>query len=152
MKNWLDDCEAVPVTEDVPICNADGSVREVIKVDVGGRRGPDGEIYLDGDALAKLDQVKARYEGVMLPADIKRLRERFGLSQTEISNALGLGGKTWTRWESGRERPSRSLNNMLVFLHNGKLTLEDFDHIAIHEDVPSDPSADAPRSRSRVHA
>ena len=85
MKNWLDDCEAVSVTEDVPICNADGSVREVIKVEVVGRRGPDGEIYLDGDALAKLDQVKARYEGIMLPADIKRLRERFGLSQIEMT-------------------------------------------------------------------
>ena len=88
----------------------------------------------------------------MLPDDIRQLRERFGLTQTEISNALGLGGKTWTRWESGRERPSRSMNNMLVFLHNGKLTLEDFEHIAIHEDEPSDPPADAPRGRSRVHA
>lgn len=152
MSDWFDKCEAVKVMEDVPICNPDGSVREVVKVEVDAMKAPDGEIYLDGDALAKLDRVKARYEGIMLPDDIRQLRERFGLTQTEISNALGLGGKTWTRWESGRERPSRSMNNMLVFLHNGKLTLEDFEHIAIHEDVPSDPPADVLRSRSRVHA
>ena len=152
MSGWFDKCKSVKVMEDVSICNPDGSVREVVKVEVDAMKAPDGEIYLDGDALAKLDRVKARYEGIMLPDDIRQLRERFGLTQTEISNALGLGGKTWTRWESGRERPSRSMNNMLVFLHNGKLTLEDFEHIAIHEDEPSDPPADAPRSRSRVHA
>ena len=152
MNDWFDKCEAVKVMEDVSICNPDGSVREVVKVEVDAMKALDGEIYLDGDALAKLDRVKARYEGIMLPDDIRQLRERFGLTQTEISNALGLGGKTWTRWESGRERPSRSMNNMLVFLHNGKLTLEDFEHIAIHEDVRPDPPADAPRSRSRVHA
>ena len=152
MSDWFDKCKAVKVMEDVSICNPDGSVREVVKVEVDAMKAPDGEIYLDGDALAKLDRVKARYEGIMLPDDIRQLRERFGLTQTEISNALGLGGKTWTRWESGRERPSRSMNNMLVFLHNGKLTLEDFEHIAIREDEPSDPPADAPRSRSRVHA
>lgn len=152
MSDWFDKCEAVKVMEDVSICNPDGSVREVVKVEVDAMKAPNGEIYLDGEALAKLDRVKARYEGIMLPDDIRQLRERFGLTQTEISNALGLGGKTWTRWESGRERPSRSMNNMLVFLHNGKLTLEDFEHIAIHEAVQTDPPADVPRSRSRVHA
>lgn len=152
MSDWFDNCETIKVMEDVSICNPDGSVREVVKVEVDAMKAPDGEIYLNGDALAKLDRVKARYEGIMLPDDIRQLRERFGLTQTEISNALGLGGKTWTRWETGRERPSRSMNNMLVFLHNGKLTLEDFEHIAIHEDMSSDPPADAPRSRTRVHA
>ena len=134
MSGWFDKCKSVKVMEDVSICNPDGSVREVVKVEVDAMKAPDGEIYLDGDALAKLDRVKARYEGIMLPDDIRQLRERFGLTQTEISNALGLGGKTWTRWETGRERPSRSMNNMLVFLHNGKLTLEDFEHIAIKEE------------------
>ena len=134
MSGWFDKCKSVKVMEDVSICNPDGSVREVVKVEVDAMKAPDGEIYLDGDALAKLDRVKARYEGIMLPDDIRQLRERFGLTQTEISNALGLGGKTWTRWETGRERPSRSMNNMLVFLHNGKLTLEDFEHIAIQEE------------------
>lgn len=150
--NWFDKCESVKVMEDVSICNPDGSVREVVKVEVSALRAPDGEIYLDGEALAKLDHVKARLEGIMLPEDIKKLRERFGLSQTEISNALGLGGKTWTRWETGRERPSRSMNNMLVFLHNGKLTLEDFEHVAIREDAPEDPPAKGPRTRARAYA
>ena len=45
------------------------------------------------------------------------------------------------------------MNNMLVFLHNGKLTLEDFEHIAINEDMPSDPPcrcAAQPKSRPRL--
>ena len=151
-EDWFDKCKSVKVMEDVPICNPDGSVREVVKVEVDALKAPDGEIYLNGEALAKLDQVKARYEGIMLPDDIRRLRERFGLSQAEISNALGLGGKTWTRWETGRERPSRSMNNMLVFLHNGKLTLEDFEHIAIREENPVEPPAEGPRQCAHAYA
>ena len=148
MSGWFDKCKSVKVMEDVSICNPDGSVREVVKVEVDAMKAPDGEIFLDGDALAKLDRVKARYEGIMLPDDIRQLPERFGLTQTKISNALGLGGKTWTRWETGRERPSRSMNNMLVFLHNGMLTLEDFEHIAIQEE----PMIATGGSRGRVSA
>ena len=80
--------------------------------------------------------------------DIRRLRERYGLPQNEMCNALGLGKKTWTRWETGRERPSRSMNNMLVFLYNGKLTLEDFEHVAIQED----PLSPRGGTRNRVFA
>ena len=148
MKNWWEELEKVPVVEEVPICNADGTVRETVKVEVVGRKGPDGEIHLVGEALEKIEQVKARYEGIMLPTDIRRLRERCGLSQNEMCNALGLGKKTWTRWETGRERPSRSMNNMLVFLYNGKLTLEDFEHVAIQEE-PVNPRGE---TRNRVFA
>ena len=51
----------------------------------------------------------------------KALRKRLGLTQPQISELLQIGEKTWTRWETGRERPSRSINVLLFALNDGKL-------------------------------
>lgn len=53
--------EEVETIEDVAIPNPDGTaIAEVVKVRVTAYRNPkDGEIYLDGHALAKLDCVRA---------------------------------------------------------------------------------------------
>ena len=80
-----------------------------------------GEELLGKEALEKLDHVKARYMGLMLPDEIRRLRKKEGLTQKEMSELLQIGEKTLTRWESGRERPSRSLNLLLLSLHDGKV-------------------------------
>jgi transcriptional regulator with XRE-family HTH domain len=59
--------------------------------------------------------------GLMLPENIQQLREGLQLTQREISDLLQLGGKTWSRWETGRERPSRSMNILLSALRDRKL-------------------------------
>ena len=43
------------------------------------------------------------------------------MTQPQISELLQIGEKTWTRWETGRERPSRSINVLLFALNDGKL-------------------------------
>jgi hypothetical protein len=40
----------------------------------------DGEIYLDTEATAILDKVKARHMGLLTPEQIKALRKRLGLT------------------------------------------------------------------------
>jgi len=39
--------------------------------------------------------------GMVQPQEIKQFRERFGLTQLELSNLLGLGGATLSRYENG---------------------------------------------------
>lgn len=39
--------------------------------------------------------------GMVQPEEIKQFRERFGLTQLELSNLLGLGGATLSRYENG---------------------------------------------------
>lgn len=68
-----------------------------------------------------LDKAKARHMGLLTPEQIKALRKRLGLTQPQISELLQIGEKTWTRWETGRERPSRSINVLLFALNDGKL-------------------------------
>lgn len=115
--------EPVEVEIPVSIPARDGKgVAETIQVKVTALRDPkDGEIYLTEEALRKLDDVKARHLGLLLPDQIRELRQSLRLKQHEISELLQIGEKTWTRWESGRERPSRSLNLLLQALMDGKI-------------------------------
>jgi DNA-binding transcriptional regulator YiaG len=123
MKGLKERLERIEVEEPVHIPNLDGTgIAETIQVKVPAWRDPkDGEVYLDAEATAILDKVKARHMGLLLPEQIKALRKGLGLTQPQISELLQIGEKTWTRWETGRERPSRSINVLLFALNDGKL-------------------------------
>ena len=116
---------AIRKTEQIPIPTTDGKgIAQFIEVEVDAWRDPEtGEIYLDGDAIDKMDRAKARYMGILTAEEIKALRRRLGLSQRELSELLKIGEKSWIRWESGRERPSHSMNLLLQTLKNGIIPL-----------------------------
>ncbi len=115
--------EEIQVVADVIIPTLDGmAIAERIPITVTAHKSrKTGEIYLNGHALAELDKVKARHMGLLTPEQIKELREHLDLTQKEISELLQIGEKTWTRWETGRERPSRSLNLLLQSIWDGKI-------------------------------
>lgn len=123
MNAFKERLERIEVEEPVHIPTLDGTgIAETINVKVPAwRDSKDGEVYLDTEATAILDKVKARHMGLLTPDQIKALRKRLGLTQPQISELLQIGEKTWTRWETGRERPSRSINVLLFALNDGKL-------------------------------
>jgi DNA-binding transcriptional regulator YiaG len=123
MKSLTERRERIEIEQEVLIPTLDGkAVAETIKVKVPAWRDPkDGEVYLDGDALELLDRAKARHLGLLTPEQIKQLRLRLGLTQKQISELLQIGQKTWTRWETGRERPSRVINVLLWALNDGRI-------------------------------
>ena len=82
------------------------------------------EWLMTDEGLQKVEETKARHMGLMLPAEIRALRERLNLTQKEISEALQIGEKTWSPWENGRNRPSRSINLLLRALDDGKITID----------------------------
>jgi DNA-binding transcriptional regulator YiaG len=126
--NAIDESK-IPIETEMPVYipTPDGkSIAETITVKVPALKDPaTGEVYLTGEALEIMDKAKARLMGVLLPTEIKELRSRTGMTQREMSNLLGIGEKTYTRWESGRERPSQSLNRLLVALWEGRLSIGD---------------------------
>lgn len=81
-----------------------------------------GDYILGDEAQEAIDRTKARHMGLLAPDEIRQLRQALELTQAEMSDLLQLGRKTYTRWESGRERPSRSLNILLRSLWDGKVT------------------------------
>lgn len=97
-------------------------VAEVVEVVVPAWQDPvSGQIFLDGEAHEMMDAVKARYLGILSPDQIKELRHAIGKTQAGMSALLQLGMKTWTRWETGAERPSRSMNILLSAIYDGRL-------------------------------
>jgi DNA-binding transcriptional regulator YiaG len=113
-------------TFDVSIPTADGeNIAELISIEIPMEW--DAEIQewlMTEEGLQKVEETKARHMGLMLPSEIHALRQRLNLSQKEISEALQIGEKTWSPWENGRLRPSRSINLLLRALNDGKITID----------------------------
>lgn len=115
--------EPTKVTYPVAIPTLDGkSIDRTVEIEIDAWRDADGEIFLDGDAEEKIEAVKTRHMGLLTPAEIKEIRvSKLDVTQKQLSTWLQIGEKTWTRWESGRERPSRSMNVLLCTLRDGKI-------------------------------
>jgi DNA-binding transcriptional regulator YiaG len=81
-----------------------------------------GEWLLTPEAETMIEAAKARHMGLLLPQQLLELRQRLGLSQRAIGELLQIGAKSWTRWETGKQRPSRSLNLLLRALYSGLIS------------------------------
>lgn len=109
----------VPFQVQIPNFEGDG-IAERVEINVEVHVDPDtGEEVLTQESLALIERTQARHMGLMLPEEIKELRQRLDLTQHEISSLLQVGEKTYTRWENGRSRPSRSMNLLLHALRDG---------------------------------
>ena len=75
---------------------------------------------LTPEAHQIIEDTKARRIGLLLPAQLKELRDRYDYTQKEMGELFQVGEKSWTRWESGRHRPSRSINLLIRALYEGR--------------------------------
>jgi len=110
---------------EVLIPTLDGTgVADRITIQVPVTRDPEtGEELLTPEAHEKIEQTQARYMGLLTPDELKALRSRLGLTQRGLGELLQVGEKSYTRWESGRARPSRSINVLLRALRDCKLSI-----------------------------
>jgi DNA-binding XRE family transcriptional regulator len=81
------------------------------------------EWLLTPEAHQMIEDTKARHIGLLLPAQLKELRERYGYTQKEMGELFQAGEKSWTRWESGKHRPSRSINLLICALYEGEISI-----------------------------
>jgi DNA-binding transcriptional regulator YiaG len=84
-----------------------------------------GEELLTEEAIETIEATKARYMGLLMPQEIKEMREQLGMTQQKISELVQAGDKSWTRWETGKARPSRMINVLLRLIYEGKVFLSD---------------------------
>jgi DNA-binding transcriptional regulator YiaG len=69
-----------------------------------------GEILFPGDTVHFIETVVAEYTEQLTGSDLERIREDLGIErQDEMSEILGLGTKTYHKWESGAQYPTRSM-------------------------------------------
>jgi transcriptional regulator with XRE-family HTH domain len=53
---------------------------------------------------------------LLAPQQIKRIRERTGLTAVAIAHCLGVGDKTYTRWETGRSLQNKANDTLIRIL------------------------------------
>ncbi len=90
-----------------------------------------GECVMPPELWKRLEEVRYERLGLLKPDEIKAVRQRAGLIQSEISEKLGIGEKTYTRWEAGRSIQNKS-NDTLIRLFD--MNHELFDKLELQRD------------------
>lgn len=76
-----------------------------------------GEIVFPGDTTRFIESVVAEQTEQLTPDELERIREDLGIQrQDEMSDILGLGAKTYHKWESGAQFPTRSMSYYIRLL------------------------------------
>src|ERR1035437_2537939 len=81
------------------------------------------EWLLTPEAHQMIEETKARRIGLLLPPQPKKFGERYEYTQKEMGELFQVGEKSWTRWESGNHRPSRSINLIIRALYEGEISI-----------------------------
>ena len=81
-----------------------------------------GKRILPHDLVRQIELMRYDRLGLLRPSQIKATREKAGLTQEAMADWLGVGAKTYTRWESGRSYHNRSSDNLIrLFDQNPEL-------------------------------
>ena len=68
-----------------------------------------GETVFSALAAQRIDQAIADHTEPLTPEELTKLREVLQANKPLLAESLGLGSKTWLRWESGEQSISRSM-------------------------------------------
>jgi len=72
-----------------------------------------GEKVLSEALDQRIEQEQYRVQGLLCPAEVREIRERTGLSQLQMARLLGIGDKTYARWEAGLTVQNKSTDNLI---------------------------------------
>ncbi|MBT9587004.1 type II toxin-antitoxin system MqsA family antitoxin [bacterium] len=71
-----------------------------------------------------LNLLKARVEGLLLPAEIRQIRRRLRITQGAAGNLIGGGPRAFQKYESGDLLPSRAVCSALLMLDSAPELLD----------------------------
>ena len=63
-----------------------------------------------------LNRLKARIEGLLEPKEIRRIRQKLGLTQEQAGHLIGGGPRAFQKYEAGDLLPSRAVSSALILL------------------------------------
>ena len=70
-----------------------------------------------------LNRLKARIEGLLGPKEIRRIRQKLGLTQEQAGQLIGGGPRAFQKYETGDVLPSRAISSALVLLDHDPASL-----------------------------
>jgi HTH-type transcriptional regulator/antitoxin MqsA len=99
-----------------------------ITVDMPGWYGdrPDEGVFDPEDMKVSdraLNLLKARAEGLLDPAEIRRIRKKLGLTQEQAGHLIGGGPRAFQKYETGDLLPSRAISSALALLDHDPAAL-----------------------------
>ena len=103
------------------------------------------EAFLDDVATQKIEAVRRRALGLLAPSEIRELRHRLKRSQSQMSKLLGIGEKTYCRWESGAYVQSSGYDKYLRLLRARPENVELLETLDSHASAEPFPEAFEPK-------
>jgi HTH-type transcriptional regulator/antitoxin MqsA len=102
---------------------------ESITVDMPGWYGdePDQGVFDPEDMKVSdraLNRLKVRTEGFLEPEEIRRIRNKLGLSQEAAGELIGGGPRAFQKYETGDSLPSRAISSALTLLDHDPKALD----------------------------
>ena len=90
-----------------------------------------------------LNRLKARAERLLAPEEIRRIRKKLRLSQSEAGQLIGGGPRAFQKYETGDLLPSRAISSALTLLDHDPAALAVLRQrqgtVAAGTDVPAHP-------------
>jgi putative zinc finger/helix-turn-helix YgiT family protein len=75
-----------------------------------------GEEILPDELTKAIEAEQYRRLVLLPPSEIRRVRQKTGLSAVDMANLLGVGEKSYTRWENGRSIQNKSNDTLIRLL------------------------------------
>ena len=126
-----------------------GNERELLVRNVAREECPHcGEAFLDEEATQKIENMRLHALRRLSPAKIRGFRETLKKSQTEMARLLGLGDKTYSRWESGSYIQNASSDRYLRLLMADAANVTILEDLANSDFTPAMPASEAPTSET----
>ncbi len=75
-----------------------------------------GEEILPDELTKAIEAEQYRRLGLLSPSEIRQVRQKTGLSAVDMANLLGVGEKSYTRWENGRSIQNKSNDTLIRLL------------------------------------
>jgi putative zinc finger/helix-turn-helix YgiT family protein len=63
-----------------------------------------------------IDLEATKRQGLLVPEEIRQVRQRTGLSAVDMAYLLGVGDKTYTRWETGKSIQNKGNDTLIRLL------------------------------------
>lgn len=83
-----------------------------------------GENFFPSASSQYIEDFLAALDDQLTPRELENIREDLGVDQGQMGEILGLGDKTYHRWEKGTQFPSRSMSYYIRILASHPETFE----------------------------